>query len=306
MSGGERGEMSLTSLLVASIILIIVLGATLTMFEGFVATAGDGTRRTEAQDAARSAADRIARDLRNLASPTPDQPQAVDLATGSDLIFKTVDPAAPTADSTNATNTKRVRYCLDDARQLQEQTQTWTSTTIPSIPPYGTCPASGWTRTEVSAASIVNTSATAVFSYDASSLSPSFLTDISEIHVNLLVDTDLTRQPPATTLSTGVFLRNQNRRPTAAFVATKTSGGFVLNGSASTDPEGDALRYSWCDASVTTVAADPLCADGSKLVGSGITFTYTGLAAGSLHQLHLEVADPAGLVGVSPGQGVTA
>lgn len=305
MSGGERGEVSLTGLLVSSLILIIVLGATLTMFEGFVATAGDGTRRTEAQDAARSAADRIARDLRNLASPTPDQPQAVDFATGSDLIFKTVDPAGPNAGS-NATNTKRVRYCLDGARRLQEQTQTWTSADPPPTPSHNVCPAGDWTRTGLAAASIVNTPDTAVFSYDASPSSPSFLTDISEIHVNLLVDTDLTRLPPATTLSTGVFLRNQNRRPTAAFVATKTSGGFVLNGSASTDPEGDALRYSWCDASVTTVAADSKCADGSKLVGSGITFTYTGLAAGSVHQLHLEVADPAGLVGVSPAQGATA
>ncbi|MDQ3629842.1 MAG: hypothetical protein M3417_00915, partial [Actinomycetota bacterium] len=237
MSGGERGEVSLTSVLVACTLLVVVLGATLTLFEGFIASAGDATRRTDSQDAARTAADRIARDLRNLASPTPDQPQAVDSASGNDLVFKTVDPAGP-GSVANATNTKRVRYCLDGAGRLQEQTQTWDDLIVPD-PPAGTaCPAAGWTRTTIAAQNIVN-GAVPVFSYDSS-----VLTDISQIHVDLLVDTDMVRQPPATRLSTGVFLRNQNRRPTAVFSEpTRTAGGYVLNGSASVDPEGDPLRY---------------------------------------------------------------
>ncbi len=284
MRRGERGEVSLVSVLVACVLLVVVLGATLTLFEGFIAKAGDATRRTDTQDAARTAADRIARDLRNLASPTPDEPTAVDRNWGSDLIFKTVDPAGPNA-GTNATNTKRVRYCLDTARRLQEQTQTWTEA-IPSLPADVACPGSGWTRTTIAAANVVN-GTVPVFSYDAS-----VLTDIAAIHVDLLVDTDTLRLPPATRLSTGVFLRNQNRRPTASFVADKTSGGLVLNGSASADPEGDPLRYTWFD--------------GTTQVGTGITFTYSPLTAGSVHQLHLEVTDPANLVGVSPTQGVTA
>jgi len=281
----ERGEVSLTSVLVACTLLIVALGATLGMFEGFIAKAGDQTRRTDSEDAARTAGDRIARDLRNLASPTPDQPQAVDLAASSDLVFKTVDPAGPNA-GTNATNTQRVRYCLDGARRLQRQTQTWTTATIPAVPSSAACPGSGWNTTTIAAEDIVN-AAVPVFSYDAS-----VLTDIAAIHVDLRVDTDTLRLPPPTSLSTGVFLRNQNRRPTASFTATKTSGGFVLNGSASTDPEGDSLRYTWFD--------------GITQVGTGITYTYTGLASGSVHQLHLEVSDPAGLVGVSATQAVTA
>jgi len=286
MIRAERGEVSLTALLMSCTLLIVVLGATLTMFEGFSSQASDATRRTDAQDAARTAADSIARALRNLASPTPDQPQAVDYAGGSDLIFKTVDPAGPNA-GTNATNTKRVRYCLDTAGRLQEQTQTWTTLAIPALPSRAACPASGWTRTTVAAAGIVNGTTTAIFTYDSA-----VLTDIALIHVELLVDTDTVRLPPATSLSTGVFLRNQNRRPSSSFVATRTAGGFVLNGSASADPEGDPLRYTWFD--------------GTTQVGTGITFNYTGLSAGSSHQLRLEVADPAGLTGVSATQAVTA
>ncbi len=285
MSRGERGEVSLTSVLVACTLLVVVLGATLTLFEGFIAKAGDATRRTDSQDAARTAADRIARDLRNLASPTPNQPEAVDRASGSDLIFKTVDPVGPNSGD-NATNTKRVRYCLDSASRLQEQTQTWTTATVPAVPSGTACPATGWTRTMIAAADVVN-GAVPVFTYDATGL-----TDISQIHVDLLVDTDTIREPPATRLSTGVFLRNQNRRPTASFSATKTSGGLVLDGSASVDPEGDPLRYTWFD--------------GAVQVGTGITFTYGGLAADSSHAIRLEVSDPAGLIGASATQSVTA
>jgi type II secretory pathway pseudopilin PulG len=286
MSRGERGEVSLVSLLVACTLLVVVLGATLTLFEGFIAKAGDATRRTDTQDAARTAADRIARDLRNLSSPTSAQPQAVDRASGSDLIFKTVDPAGPNT-GTNATNTKRVRYCLDSGRRLQEQTQTWTSEAVPAVPSGTACPAAAdWTRTTIVATNVVN-GTVPVFTYDAP-----VLTDISAIHVDLLVDTDIVRLPPATRLSTGVFLRNQNRRPAPTFVADRTAGGFVLNGSASGDPEGDTLRYEWFD--------------GTAKVGTGITYTYTGLAAGSVHQLQLKVSDPAGLVGVSATQAVTA
>jgi len=281
----ERGEMSLTGLIMACLLLVVVLGATLTLFDGFVAKAGDQTRRTDAQDAARTAADQIARNLRNLASPTPDQPQALDLAGASDLIFKTVDPAGPNA-GTNATNTQRVRYCLDAVGQLQQQTQTWTTATVPAVPASATCPAAGWNQTAVAASSIVN-GVVPVFSYDTA-----VLTDISQVHVDLRVDTDTTKAPPPTSLSTGVFLRNQNRRPVASFAAARTSGGFVLNGSASADPEGDVLSYDWYD--------------GATKVGTGITFTWTGLVAGSNHQVKLQVTDPAGLVGTSAAQALTA
>ena len=276
----------MTSVLVACVVMIVVLGSTLSLFEGFTAKASDATLRTNAEDMARGAADGLERDLRNLASPTAEQPQAVDFASGNDLIFLTVDPAGPNA-GTNATNTQRVRYCLDPGGLLRRQVQTWTTAAIPAVPAHAACPApTGWTRTRTVASSLVNPATVPVFSYDAS-----VLTDISAIHVDLRVDTNVLRPPAATSLSTGVFLRNQNRRPTASFAATRTAGGLVLNGSASSDPEGDPLQYAWFD--------------GTTQVGTGITFTYTGLATGSVHQVHLEVTDPAGLLGTSATQAVT-
>src|SRR5205823_887029 len=81
------------------------------------AIGSDAQRRVDAEDRARQAEEAIARDLRNLASPTPSQPQAVDRAGGRDLVFKTVDPVGPNAGQ-NTANVERVRYCLDSAGRL--------------------------------------------------------------------------------------------------------------------------------------------------------------------------------------------
>ena len=66
----------------------------------------------------------------------------------------------------------------------------------------------------------------------------------------------------------------------------------MLNGSASYDPEGRALRYVWWD-------------NGTKITnGDGIVFTYP-VAAHTTHSLQLHVFDPGGLEGVSATQSVS-
>lgn len=288
----QRGEVALPSLLVAAAVFVVVLGATLTTYENFTSVGAALTARTDAQDRARTAADGLARDLRNLASPTPDQPQAFDVAGPYDIVFKTVDGSNPNT-GLNATNVERVRYCLDARDSTNEvlyaQTQTWTTSTPPGVAPTGTCPASGWTTTRMLADHLtnrINGRSRALFVLDSA-----LLTDITSVHVELHVDQDALRGPPETTLSTGVFLRNQNRRPVAAFTATPTRQGIVLNGSASDDPEGQPLTYEWYD--------------GSTKIGTGTTFTYA-VATGSTHSLRLKVLDPALLEGDAPAQVVTA
>ena len=279
MTASERGEVSLISVLVACTLLVVVLGASLSIFEGFTARAGDQTQRTKSQDAARSAADRIARNLRNLADPTTPVPQVVERIGARDLIFKMVDGSGVNT-GTNTTNTKRVRYCLDESkRQLLEQTQTWTTATAPSMPGTAACPGGGWPPARVAATDVVNPVGQPVFGYDTTVESA-----VTGIHVDLLVDGDVTRAPGPTRLSTGVFLRNQNRVPTASFVATPTAGGVVLNGSASNDPEGEVLDYAWTDPAAT-----------KPEIGTGITFSYTGLTPGVARTITLTVTDPAGL-----------
>jgi hypothetical protein len=283
----QRGEFSLAGSLVAMTLFAGVLVATLTVYDQFQAEAKIVTTRNDIQDRARTASDMIARALRNLASPTPEQPQAIDRAEAFDLIFKTVDSVGPNA-GLNASNVRRVRYCLDQAGLLWMQVQTWITQTPPTAPPASACPGSGWGTTTRLADSLVNRTSGAdrpVFTYDEND----DLTDISQIGVQLLVDTS-SSGPAATRLQTGVFLRNQNRKPTAMFTATTTAQGIVLNGSGSSDPEGETLDYVWYD--------------GTTKVGTGVVFTYK-VTAGTSHSIKLSVFDPAGLQGDSATQVVT-
>lgn len=285
---GARGEFSLTGSLVAMALFAGVLGATLTVYDQFQAQAKQLTTRNDIQDQVRTASDMIARALRNLASPAPEQPQAIDRADGDDLIFKTVDSVGPNA-GLNASNVRRVRYCLDNQGVLYQQVQTWTTQSPPTSPPASACPGSGWSSTTRLASNIVNRTTGGdrpVFTYDDDDQ----LTDISQIGIEFWVDTATATGPAATRLQTGVFLRNQNRRPTATFTATPTAQGIVLNGSASFDPEGETLDYVWYD--------------GATKVGTGVVFTYK-VTAGTQHTLKLSVFDPAGLQGDAATQVVT-
>lgn len=280
----ERGSIGVTELALAAGLSVVVLGSTLTLYDGFADASADLTDRTEAQDIARAASSSIARDLRNLASPVPEQPDAVDRAGGNDLVFKTVDPAA-TNRGQNVTGTKRVRLCLSGAKLLRQQ-QRWTTATPPAVPSGTACPAAAWGSSEALADHLVNDAAHPVFVFDSATPSR-----ISTVHLDLRVDTDPGEGRPAVPLATGVFLRNQNRVPTAAFTVAAGSAGLVLNGSGSSDPEGRPLHYEWFD--------------GGTLVGTGVTYLHK-VAAKSTHTIALRVSDPAGLTATAPAKVVTA
>jgi hypothetical protein len=269
----ERGEMSLVGLIVAMALFIVVLGATLSVFETGEKVTRTSMLRSDMQDRARLAVDAIAKQLRNLASPTPDQPEAIDRALPRDVIFQTVDPVGPNAGA-NASNVKRIRYCLDGTGKLWRQQQRWTGASVPAVPGATACPGTGWAAgDEVVADSVVNaTSGEPVFTYNSATTSA-----ISSVHVAVLIDLNNGRPLPSE-LSTTVFLRNQNRRPSAAFTATAGAGEIVLNGSTSADPEGDPLTYTW--------------KDNGTVIGSGIVFKYA-VSTGSTHSITLTVRDPA-------------
>src|SRR4051812_28806822 len=96
----ERG-FTLVEVLLASSLMIVVLAATLTVFDQFVSTSNRNTAQNDAQDSARFSIDQVSRQLRNLALPTPQSPNSIDYASSTDLVFKTADPGR-----------RRVRYCL--------------------------------------------------------------------------------------------------------------------------------------------------------------------------------------------------
>jgi hypothetical protein len=297
----ERGEFTLVGLLVAMTLSLIVIGATLDLFASSEKINRDTQRRTDALDRARVGVDRLARHLRNMASPTPDQPQSIDRATARDVVFQTVDPVGPNA-GVNTANVKRVRYCLDDQGRLWAQNQRWTGT-APAAPAATACPSSDWNDQTVLADDVTNYLAghsRPVFTFNPTSP----LTAITWVHVDLWLDLDTSRKPVETVLSSGVFLRNQNRAPTATFSATPSAQGIVLNGSESVDPEGEPLTYCWYDKSLPNLADPPSPCDPGPFLSSAVTVTDR-MPSGAQRTVYLVVKDPALLTARTPDTCVT-
>ncbi|MDQ3611699.1 MAG: hypothetical protein M4D85_08890 [Actinomycetota bacterium] len=288
----ERG-ISLPELLLSMVLMLIVLGATLATFTNFESDSARAAARNESQDAVRRNVGQITRQLRNLASPNATAPQAVERALPADLVFQTVDPVGPNAGA-NQANVHRVRYCVEATppARMWMQWETWTTLAPPAVPADGgACPGAGWptANRQVVAQGVTNDSRP-VFTYNAATP-----TAISAVNVDLFVDMDPLRPPGETRLQSGAFLRNQNRAPAATFaVSEPVRGKVVLNGSPSSDPEGQPLTYVWMEGVPGGVA---------RKLGAGITcecptnaeaFPTQRLVPGS-YTVWLEVTDPGGL-----------
>jgi hypothetical protein len=276
---------TLVELLVVLVLSVIVMGTTFTTFSQFEQTTGASQRQNDAQDQVRVGLDGLARELRNLASPTDELPEAVVRAEPADMVFQSVSSSA----------TRRVRYCLQTTtRRLWRQVQF-----APFSAPSSSCPDVAWGSQRAAIEHVVNGSRP-VFSYNAASL-----TAITEIGGTLWVDVDPAAKPIETSLQTSVFLRNQNRGPAASFTATVGASTVILNGSDSADPEGKALEYYWYDQLQAGNLCTPLPAEVPQTgcAGTGIVFNYTPPAPGTRH-LSLVVRDPAGLTATAPTQSV--
>jgi prepilin-type N-terminal cleavage/methylation domain-containing protein len=282
----ERG-FTLIELMVVAALAPVMLAAVLVAFNGLERSSAENQAQSESQAHTRATVDQLARQLRNLASPTPEQPQAIDRAEPYDLIFQTVGPDTATT-AANVANIERVRYCLNapasgDAT-LYVQRQTWTEATPPPAPPATECPGGGWSATGTAAVvkGVTNrASSRAVFEFNSD-----VPTAIQSVVIQMWVRAAGSREPARGVLRTQVHLRNQNRRPAASFTHTATGNrNVVVNGSASTDPDGDDLVYHWFVGSSTTPAA------------SGITATVQFPSVGSGQSLRLRVTDGAGLTG---------
>jgi prepilin-type N-terminal cleavage/methylation domain-containing protein len=280
--------------LIAMTLMLIIMAATLAVFETTNIRTRDNQKINEAQAQVRSATDQLARRLRNLASPSDaagaTSQQPLERAEAQDLIFRTVNSeGAPSAG--NLQNLQRYRYCLDAASRLQVQRQTWTGAD-PGVPAGTTCPAIGWTSTRIVAQHVTN-GARPVFRYE---LNPSegVFTELTSVpsasfpfvigvRETLWVDPQPAVAPGETTLTTRVFLRNQNRPPLASFSAALVKATTVqFNGSASEDPEGNQLSYEWFDNGVMVYPLD------GKPNPSAL---YTAKLAAGTHSITLRVRD---------------
>jgi Tfp pilus assembly protein PilV len=229
---------TIVEVMITSVLMVVVLGATLTALTSFQRNTATNQRQNDGQDEARRTLDLLARDLRNLASPVVETPEAVDRNGAQDLIFQSEGrgTASPTA---NVRNTQRVRFCLAPDGNLHRNVQTWESAGVPAAPSGSACPGTGWNSSTVVAENVVN-GTRPIFTYNST-----VLQDITEVSATLYVDVNPGAPPAEQVLQTSVYLRNQNRKPTALFSVEVVNNSILMNASESTDPEEKAMIYEW-------------------------------------------------------------
>jgi prepilin-type N-terminal cleavage/methylation domain-containing protein len=291
----QRG-FSLVELMIVSSLFLIVLGATLTVAGSFERFNQEAQNRDNHVDRARRGMERGMRQLRNLARRI-DAP-VINRATAGDFIFQTSDPERTW-----------MRYCLE--RQSGGKVWLWSLSSASSVTGAmsGPCPGTGWSLRDVVAEDVANTSPGRdfpLFKYGCVQTAPvacpsttADLGRITSVTMDLWIDDDLTRKPPASRMTSAVFLRNQNEAPTASFtsrpVATRQ---VILNASASLDPEGRTMRFMWFRAPAPAFTCDEV-PPATQLLWQGVTMTHTFLpaegASGTQRPMELVVCDPGNL-----------
>lgn len=312
MSAHRKHEagFTLVEVMLAMVLMLVVFAATLTIFTTAERGHVRNQRLNDSQMQARVATDMVVKRLRNLASPSNgtsagDQ-QPLERAEAQDLVFRTVKgDGTPTA--ANPQNLERYRYCLGTDKVLYEQRQTWTGA-LPGLPAGTACPGTGWTETREIARNIVNDDRP-VFHYQGSPV-PGTYSELTEVapadfptaialRSTLWIDPDPDHKPAATTLTTRVFLRNQNRPPLPAFTVTASANRLTLNGSASQDPEGKSLFYQWYDNGV------PIKDTNGVTIPQSASAVVTYKVGSGSHVMTLEVIDAGNLSAVSDGRTAT-
>jgi len=286
----DEAGFTLIELLVSMSLITVVVMATISAFVSFNRNERVNRLQNESQDEARLTMERLASQLRNLASPNDFTPKSVEKAEPYDLVFLTVDAVKPVG-SVNARNIKRVRYCMgtvaNGKASLIRQEQTWQVVNPPPSFSTAGCPNASWGNSTVVAEDIVNTAQATPVPVFTFTPGPSPVEDITAIRANLVVDWNPGAAPIASDLKSGVFLRNQNRAPVASCTAQYSGNGkqVALNGSASEDPEGFNMKvYDWYIDGKT--APDPPDA-------SGVVAVVT--VPSGTHQFRLHVEDQGGL-----------
>jgi prepilin-type N-terminal cleavage/methylation domain-containing protein len=285
---------SLVELLVTILILGVVFGATLTAFDVFLRESNQATQQDEAQDAIRTASDRLTARLRNAVMGDTTNAGALEEATAYGLAFVRVQTSG-TPPVGNPRNLVHVRYCLDTSNssngRLLRQTATWTAGA--GMPAASGCPAAGsWSAPTVEATNIVNRVGgqnRPAFSYLPGSWST--LSDISSVRVDLFGDRNPGDARREVELVSAAGLRNVNRPPVASFSCLAEGvGHLVCDGGASYDPDGQTLSYSWLRCTPTPCTPTPVSGSSPRLDATLTPGNYS---------VALTVTNPGGLTSTS-------
>src|SRR4051812_25626297 len=141
----EESGFSLPELLIASTLMILLMGAIYGALTTFQNSAVKTTNQNDAQQEARAATDVLAWQLRNLVMPGNATTGPLEQSSSYDLVFQTINASSG---GSNAKRVGRVRYCYDNSvpstGRIWLQTQTWTTAVAPAIPSTLVCPAPEW------------------------------------------------------------------------------------------------------------------------------------------------------------------
>jgi type II secretory pathway pseudopilin PulG len=253
MTGTLRRQdgFTMVELLLVCVVSLIIFGITLTAWTSVYRSNRAVELQQDNTQAARVAIDRASRQLRNLANPTVNAVNTIDLASAYDFIFQTSDPSKTW-----------VRYCLQTSggSTSVNHATLWEHETKNQITPEMKleCPSADpkWTTNRAVVEGVTNRSGGVdrpIFRYECAVGSavgcPAADADhqkIVNVGFNLWVDADRSDRASELNVATSVFLRNQNETPTARGAATRYAlRQILLNGSGSTDPEGRTLEYFW-------------------------------------------------------------
>jgi prepilin-type N-terminal cleavage/methylation domain-containing protein len=310
----ERG-FTLIELLVSMTLSLIVMGSVVTIITVFLNDSRYDGLRDQAQNDARTLVDRITRELRSSASPSSGSSGLLEQAGSYDVVFQTVNPGTVYGGA-NSANQYRVRYCLDGNQTVWRQA--WapvTTVSVPSLSPSDTnaCPStsSHWVQAANGSTCCIQLSDVTnevggnttrpMFTYGPTGWSA--LSQIQEVQVNVVTDLNPGHLPgPSPQLTSGVFLRNEASPPTAYFTPTFTgngSGAFnvTLDGTASSDPNGQTLSYQWYENSGGTGACSGTAAPSTGALANGTTEVANGgtFPSGTQETFALVVTDTQGL-----------
>jgi prepilin-type N-terminal cleavage/methylation domain-containing protein len=188
---------TLTELLVAMTISVIVLLATLDVFDAFTNGVAANTRLTDATGSARRQVATMVSGLREAGAPG--EAATIQQALPNDIVF--VSTAWPGQSDVGVGNAKHIeRYCLDTSTR-----KVWfnglKAGTSGSPLPGSACPStnSGWTS-DLVASDVLNTAADPLFSYGSTN-------PVRSIAIRLLIEGGTALKSRALVLRSGVALR---------------------------------------------------------------------------------------------------
>jgi type II secretory pathway pseudopilin PulG len=311
----QRG-FTLIELLVSMAITFVIMGCVVTILTVFLNDTRYDGLRDQAQDDSRSMVDQLSRDLRSAASPKPDNSGLLQTgSSGTNIVFQSVIPGGSST-SSNAYAQQWVRYCLDSNETVWRQTQS--IATSSTEPDESACPSTssglgGWAQASGSPCCKVATDITNdiggdsrnLFNFlDSSGATTSTLSNVHEVEVNVWTDLNPDHLPgPSPQLQTGIYLRNSVSPPTAAISLTQTpnSGNtqadVLLNGSSSSDPQGQTLTFQWYANSGTTGCSSITAGPSTGALANGTTEVYDAgdYTTGTTETFALVVTNTGGL-----------